>query len=334
MDYYNYNYQGYQTQPVQPVQSVQNVQNVQNPVNTPAQLNNQNMNQGKFPTLKYKYGHQITCIEREEMNCYAELSWNPSSEEDLLKGNVAGLDSYGRSRIDLFIFKFEEKKSAKFSLNPREIFLIEKKMNALIDNFAITGEKPKKNLPACYTVRIKGGNFQGKTPAEFLIANPTPEGRNAILAQRDYMMKNINHPKFGKTNKEQVDAINQAVTLFDNKQLNPQMATSSVKEIEKFFKTPSPKNFDSRGLIKAREMTILFDMDSGNFNITIMNCMAPPIQGKSTGAKLEQSTDLIKYSFNMTMSEFSYLITESCNKLRDFGKTTIPSQMKVYNSYN
>ena len=321
MEYYNYNYQ--------PTQAPQNAV----PMQQTAQNNMPVQTQNRYPVLKYKYGHQIACVEREEMNCYAELAWNPPTEEDLLNGNATGLDSYGKSRIDLFIFKFEDKKSAKFSLNPKEIFLIEKKMNALI-NYNMTMEaKPQKNLPSCYTVKIKGGNFGGKTPAEYLIANPTTEGRNALLAQRDYMMKNINHPKFGKANKEQVDAINLAVTLFDQRQLNPDMVKSMTKEVEKIFKTPSPKTLDSRGLTKAREFTVLYDMETGNFNITIMNCMAPPIQGKSTGAKLEQSTDQIKYSFNMTMSEFSFLITESCNKLRDFGRSTLANQVRIYNSY-
>lgn len=278
----------------------------------------------------YKYSNQLVCIKRDDLNLYANVIMKLPTVQELREGKYPGMDVFGATRFDLYLFKYDDKKSVKFSLSPKDIFCIQLKSQALIQHIMTAEKKAQDNLSCGYTVTLKGGSFSGKTAAGILLENPAM--RNDLLKQRDYYAQNANHPKYGKNNVAMMNAINDAVVLLDAGKLDSSKILSGVKTIYESIKTPDNKKLDNRGLTKARHCTIRYSENSAMpFSIQIMNCMAPPVDAK-VGAKLEQSQDKTVMNINATNEEWLFFINEMADFLNEIRSMTLRNRMTVYNT--
>ena len=75
--------------------------------NQPINQTSQGSDKAQYSQSPYKYPTQIGCVKRDDINLYVNVSLNPPSEQDLKEGIYPGLDVFGRSRFDVFIFKYE-----------------------------------------------------------------------------------------------------------------------------------------------------------------------------------------------------------------------------------
>lgn len=271
------------------------------------------------PASPYKYPRQLAAVKRDEHNFYIEAALTKPQEQDLLSGELPGLDGFGKSRFDLFIFKYAEKVSLKFSLSIKEMLLVAKKTDiAMMVPFTTSSsDSAQDQLRPAYTVRLRGGNItNGKTAAEVLAENPA--NRDALLKQRDWYASKASDPRYGAGNAQMMDAINEAVYLFDTGQLNLTSARSSSIEIYKKVKTPNNKKTDQRGLTECRSLAILYRPgEEMAFQIEIMNCMAPPLN-RSVGANLSQARDKKSFVMTMTEEEWNYCVTEAVALINQF----------------
>lgn len=294
-----------------------------NPMNHPVAPASQPVNQqpSQYPQSPYKYPTQIGCIKRDDINLYVNVSLNPPSEQDLKDGTYPGLDVFGKSRFDIYIFKYESKESVKFSIPFKTAKLLFKKTEAVL-----YGDVSKKNanvgsLTPAYSVKLKGGNeINGRAPAEILLNSP--ELRDALISQMNYYGNNVSHPKFGKNNMAMAQAIVEALRLQANNMLDPGKIGNSPTIIFEGMRTPNKNVVDQRGFTKARSMKISHTPGSPSpFVVDIMNCYAPPAKGL-VGAELRRAVDQQKFNIAVTEEEWYDLVSEmECfiNQYRDAG---------------
>lgn len=269
------------------------------------------VNQG-VPKSPFRYPNQVTCSKRQELNLYCELSVNCPSIEELQTGAYPGLEVFGKTKFNMFIFKYEDKSSVKYGLSAADVKYIYSRTLGIINT---PKKKTDVTLSPGYTVLLKGGIFNNKTAAEMLIENPNL--RNDILRQRDFLLKNVNHPKYGRNNQKMVDAINDAVIALDNGQLDPNKLSSNTIVLFEGIKTPNNKKLDNRGLTEARQFRLTYTPGTATpFSVTIMNCMAPPADAM-VGAKLEQAVDCRKWNYGLTEVEWYNFIDEMYQLLED-----------------
>ncbi len=261
----------------------------------------------QYPKSPYKYPDELVCIERDEMNLYVSVALNPPSEKELMEGTYPGLDVFGKSRFDMYIFKFDAKASVKFSLSFKTAKLLCEKTKATLYDKKV--EKDITGLTPAYSVKLKGGNeLNGRTPAEVLFNSP--ELRDSLISQMNYYMKNASNPRFGKNNLLMAQAIDEAFRLQANNMLDSQKIGESPTVIYEAMRTPNKDKVDARGLTKARTIKITHTPGSPMpYAIDIMNCLAPPLKGK-VGAELQRAVDVQKYTISATEEEWFDITSE------------------------
>lgn len=299
----------------------------------------QNMNAAQQKVVSpYKYPNQVVCCKRNEMNFYAEAILRTPTDQELRQGDYPGMDTFARSRFDLYIFKYEDKKSVKYCLSPKAISLLYLKTQSVIEH-QMLNKKITAGLTPAYTTVLKGRDMNGKTAAQFLIEHP--EKVNDLIAQRNYYAANMadaRYIKYVKKNQEAVQAIDEAVSLYQQGKLDAAKIMDGGEELYNGVKTPNVQKVDNNGLTEVRQIIVSYNQNNSQapFTVTIMNCMAPPIQGNGVGAKLEQATSKNKWSINLTEEEWYSFITELQALCEDFRHLTAKRRFQIYgtNPYN
>lgn len=285
----------------------------------------------------YKYPRQISCVQRSDNNLYVEVAMKKPKDE-IVTGDMPGLEAFGKSRFDFFIFKYADKQSVKFSIPVKTAYLLYEKTKAIIADSAsptdkldqVIYEKIKKLIlpimyalriqipddeksngksPA-YTVRLAGGSkINGRTAAEILTEEPGM--RNPLLKQRDYYMSHTNHPRYGKNNLNMAKAIEDAITLFDSGMLDSAIVSGKTIVLYQAVRTPNKEKLDRRGLTVCRTMKLTYHAGGETpYHMEIMNCYAPPCRDGKVGAELSKAVDKVTYSMSMTEEEWFYMIKE------------------------
>lgn len=296
---------------------------------SPVQGQVYNQGQNQIPRSPYRYPRQVSCVKREEINLYSELVYRPATNDELINGEYPGMDVFGKTRFDIYMFKYAEKKSIKYCLNTSAVKLIYEKTKAIIDSSVNKKQDKSKTSPA-YTVAIKGGGFYNKTAAEILLENP--QMRNKLLEQRDfYEQASLKNPKFKRSNDAMVQAINEAVIAFDNGKLEAGLVNARTI-LYCGMKTPNPDKKDGRGLIEVRQIEISYSPAAAMpFTVSILNGMAPPTSGQ-VGAKMEQVTDKTSWQMNLMEEEWFHFINEMNSLTEECRSFTLQRRWNIYNS--
>lgn len=197
-----------------------------------------------------------------------------------------------------------------FVLLKESVGLIKKCGNAVntVYTFITTGKKPVvKQENTQYagtfakTVKINNGNYKGKTPFEILIEDPNQvEG-----LQKQYAWLQQNLEKYPK-NKEQMEAINEAIYMLNNGLLKSDngesIEASSLELGDVVLYEAMPKALirkqDDKGLCPVYEIGIVWHIgDKYPVEIVIKNYKAP-IQRAENGAINPLRKDAVEYVSN------------------------------------
>lgn len=141
------------------------------------------------------------------------------------------------------------------------------------------------SLSDCYTQKLRFGKFKGKTPAEVLLSDPSV--KSEMEGTRDLLQKNVEkYP----ANKMLVNAIDEAIMLFEAGELQEQNAKSNVQNSMTIYhkEYKSTRRANPKGLYLCYNISVVcqYDMDY-SWQIRIDNYFAPSVNGKIDHKKAE-----------------------------------------------
>lgn len=202
------------------------------------------------------------------------------------------------------------------NIHPDEVELIKKKTELSIERiFALENgieSEEKEELSKAYTVLMTSREIAKKTPAQLL--NEDPANRAKLEAAKKWLEANISrYPK----NQEQIDAIDDALDLFDLGQLKSEVKTASkvIDIYREDTKIPNAKKLNPKFHNKTFVYSISIVCEPGKdypFAINIMNCYATPKTTATGGIVAEMSSAEGKNNFSilLTEKEWSKLVTK------------------------
>lgn len=264
---------------------------------------------------KIEYPNQIGSIVRSKKTLGIDMFLSPARTED------------GQSPLELhagfsrFVFTIIDASSGTkqfihANIHPDEVDLIKQKTNLAIEKiFAIENglsETSSEELSKAYTVMMTSRDIAKKTPAQLLIEDPA--NRSKLENAKKWLETNISrYPK----NQEQIDAIDDALDLFDLGQLKTDVKPAS-KVIDLYredTKIPNAKKLNPKYNNKTLVYSISIVCEPGKdypFAINIMNCYATPKHTPTGGIVAEMSTAEGKNNFSilLTTKEWNKLITK------------------------
>ena len=299
-------------------------------------LNNQNLNV-KFLT----HGQKVHCEfelsnstdlknPKELVSVVRQQTFFVESALTSSKGEEDGdepLNIYNNTfaRFGLVLIN-KNKKAAVSSINIKEIpdiikkseFAYNKELNMSI-NKATAQQKTEVEKQPAYTVKISSGILKNKTPAQALIEDP----KNFELLQKQYNWLKSNLGKYPK-NKTQMDAIVNAVNLYNKKELKNDLTTNDNSEAFQIYKSGFRYNIRKKredGLCLIKETSISWAFDTPYpVNVEIKNYYAPVIKKEdgTVNVQAKDRKDLLVNSMNLTSSEWEYIIYMIKTNMRIF----------------
>lgn len=247
------------------------------------------------------------------------------SDEIMPDGSVDAMDAPLEyfSKYSRFKFNILDGSSASANVSVQDVAaMYEKTRSALTASMFLSQNSSIPSSPA-YTVRIKGGNLDGKTPAEALIEN----GASALNSQYKYLMERINDPKCAKfktANQKVINAIQDASKIGEDeirKNLSGSSSGLRTNIYTSFRGNPHKKN--EEGLCFCTELDVTYiSTEDYPVKISIKNYYAP-IEEKETGQIIVQSKqkDLSteqSYTFDTTMEFWLGALEDMQNTVREF----------------
>jgi len=187
------------------------------------------------------------------------------------------------------------------NLPPSEIALIKKKSEIAVEKLTEKALEKKPTLSPAYTVTFFNGAFKGKTPADVLLTDASKEGE--LLEYRKQLEANLaKYPR----NKNQMDAIDEAIKLLKNGELNMSGVSSQLIDIYRAdIRAPHATKKDADGYTDVYSFSIVCDLSKNYpFAINIMNC-------KATIAVNANGTQTPNMSKVKDKKEASIMLTES-----------------------
>lgn len=142
------------------------------------------------------------------------------------------LSDFSRFRVTIINFSTEPKKYVFANILAKsELPYIVDQYRAVVNNTLMFNPEP---LPIAYTQKFIAGNFAGMSPAEVLIGDETR--REELSRTQDYLRNNLaKYPK----NQNMIDAIDNALYLFDSGELYERSSITSFVIFNKEFKRMS-----------------------------------------------------------------------------------------------
>ena len=194
----------------------------------------------------------------------------------------------------------------------------------------------KKEGGSAFTVKFFLGDFKGLSPAEILLKDPA--NKDKLLSQIDFLSANLEkYPR----NKGQIDAINEAIQLFDSGKLNADCVdddgSSGTDPIEIYVedvKIPDMRKIDKNGNTFVYSISIKCHPEMAQpYVVNITNCMAPPIKGEMSKVKLSEAKSKIDASFTMTKREWNNMMSAMVDTEKTFkmvNYTRIDKAVRAY----
>ena len=212
------------------------------------------------------------------------------------------------------VFKLKHLENGKcvtVNIPPKKLADIEQKTeiaNAMIMAERMAPKKSSTEYP-CYNLKFLFGSFKGKTPAEVLLANP--QDKSKLLQEKENLGKNL--AKY-KDNQKLMDAIDEAIKLFDAGELKKDAVTSAA---EKFFiynedcKIPNVRKLvEKNGKMVTFVYSVTIECNPKMDNpivVTMMNCYAPPVNGKNE-VLLAEAVETERSKFVLTEGEWNSMV--------------------------
>lgn len=191
------------------------------------------------------------------------------------------------------------------------------------------GKEETLSGPA-YTVTMKTGILKGKTPAQVLLESPN--GRDSLLRQQNFLEANVaKYP----ANQQQIDAIKEAVRLYDEGRLAKADAGEETADPGGSITiyACAPKNIkpiDEEGRWTIYQVTIVYSPEmSLPFEVTVMNCYAPVDKSKGNEIVMSQAVKRQTQSIRLSEEEWYTMIDSMKATKIMFENLTYPEQLKL-----
>ncbi len=294
------------------------------------------------------YGRQVanawTKTKSLSAECYLRL---PDESEIFGKGEKRSSKSplfmhSGMSRFYMTIIDTMQKiegKSATISANfpAADIDLALLKTESLVpivmenegrNRLASDGEMPDT---LAYTIPI-AGKFNKQTAASVLIN--TPERKEELKGQISWLSENLSkYP----ANAKQIEAIKEALTLFEKGELKGSMGAA----IEKTIYSPACKYFpnrkDSRGWNVCYKIKITYNSNSDtSIHVQIENFVAPLVTSKigTKVIKLSQAENRLVGTLDLAFDEWYQIIKRMADTKKNFETVNFPKMFKLMEDYS
>lgn len=280
-----------------------------------------------------EYNEYINSLSNDEDDTKIEY---PNQVGSIVRSKkTLGIDAFlatsqtqkGQSPLELhagfsrFVFTIIDRTSGtkKFvhaNISPDEIDLIKKKSDLAIERIfnlknGLASEE-KQELSPAYTVAMTSRELAKKTPAQLL--NEDPANKSKLESAKKWLSDNLSrYPN----NKTQIDAIDDAIKLFDDGKLKKDITVASkIIDLYKVdTKIPNSKKLNAKYNNKTLVYSISICCQPGQdypFAINIMNCYASTKTTSTGGIVGEMSTAEGKETFSilLTESEWNILITK------------------------
>ena len=157
-------------------------------------------------------------------------------------------------------------------------------------------ETQQNSLP--FSVKFGMGKLKGKTPGEVAME---PDGRNALLSQREFLFKNIQkYP----ANQNLIAAIDAAVAGLDSGTLRMETVEKDIYVLKTDVIMPGAAR--SENVTKAYAISICYAANADAFDVEIMNCMTP-FEKSPEGlfmARLKDAKDVHRKTFRLSEEEW------------------------------
>lgn len=290
-----------------------------------------------------KYPTQIISLKRPEKVLAVDAALFCQTEDSPLEIHN------GFSRFVVSIVDKKQGITPSANIPARDVSAIYEKSKAAVNHLvekaltptlnAVDSENNEATSPGlAATEKIFLKPFSGKTPLEILTADANNKAELERLRDQVLTPNASRYPK----NKVQIDAINEAIQLLENGNLNttaqPVVATSEkpypIYTTE--YKYKSAKN--DKGYSLVYSINIIFDSSRDNpFTVNIQNCYAP-VETLADGRKniaMGRAEDFQKGFFSLTTEEFFELVSVMKNTKERFEEMNFPTQFELMkaNSY-
>lgn len=244
------------------------------------------------------------------------------SKFDAEKGDfplmVYDMNNYSRYE---FVLINEDKKCAVANIPLTQVWRLQRMTDHYYGaHLDATLTKTESNLSAAYTVQLTSGNMKGKTPAQILMETADGEEAKKLLrAQYSFLQKNLSsYPR----NQKQMDAILDAVRLFEAGQLSKSKTDSSGSTIVLYdaaMRTLRSKRVPQHLLDKNPNFKFVYDMKiewalgaENAVTVTIINYFAPVLtleDGRLNVLRKEADRDTgVKIVMNISADEWADIL--------------------------
>lgn len=285
---------------------------------------------------KYKYPKECFVDQKKTgtfyVNCFLVPANQPLNNSDT---NLEPPLTIYREGLSRFVFNIinEDKSVTVGNVPVGDIADIVARTEAIMPlqvSAELDDQTAKATKSKAYTVKFSSGKLKGRTPAEMLMEDPKNE--EVLRNQFDWLKQNLSrYPK----NKEQMDAINDAVLLFRNGQLDGK-AVSATKCYSIYDAPMKP----SDGLHKPKEngnrfiyrIQISWNLGAKNpIQIEIVNFFAPVRKDETTGminVLASQKEDEKKNVWNMSTRAWNNCLDKMTANMRRFENLYASLQLK------
>lgn len=190
-----------------------------------------------------------------------------------------------------------------------------------------------KIVSPAFSVRL-AGKFSGRTATRILLEKGE-NGKKMLLEQREWLSQHLNNGKYAKANKEQINAIDEAIRLFDAGELqkeNVQIATNQLfinEPVKKYFR--KTKVIDGKEYNKCYEIKIMFELGRQYpYTVKITNSYCS-IRKDNTGKTLigGENLEMVIGEICLTIGQWTYYIAAMRSRMQEHSLSHYEKQERI-----
>ncbi len=259
-----------------------------------------------------RYAKQVIAIKHDKNTLGVDNYMYAPTDQDLKDGASHPWEIHGKySRFVFTLIERASKSFASFNVNALDIpkLLLDSiyfNNKSLERNKVASTDSGAANLSPAYSYKITMGAFKGKSPAEVLLEDP--KNKEALEKTKGVLVENVQkYP----TNQKGIDAIHEAISLLEKGELKAVASENASPTKFEFYNkmkiTPSKED----GFVEVKTISISYNpLMRMPINITIMNCLAPPIKNAKIGADMKAAKNKKNISMFMGMDEWIEVISQ------------------------
>jgi len=182
-----------------------------------------------------------------------------------------------------------------------------------------------------FSVRL-AGKFSGKTAVQILLEKGE-NGKKMLLEQKAWLSNNLNG-RYAKANKEQIDAIDEAIHLSDNGKLkNENIRATQIlinEPVKKYFR--KTKVIDGKEYNKCYEIQITFELGRQYpYTVKIRNSYCSVRKDNNTGKTLigGENLEMAVGEIRLTVGQWTYYIDTMRSRMQEHSFSHYEKQERI-----